>query len=129
MHPPEVGGLGSLVAVVGLGHGVSDGLDDGEVGADLRLGLALELASGEVVGEPGVSDPGELDGQAEEGDHEGPLRWEGGERLWSPVAGVEYLGWRGLRPAGATGGASSPGHGAAGTPCTSRDSQPRDSET
>ena len=53
MRPPEVGGLGSLVAVVGLGHGVGDGLDDGEVGADLHLGLALELAPGELVGEPG----------------------------------------------------------------------------
>ena len=63
MHPPEAGGLISLVAVVGLGHGVGDVLDDGEVGADLPLGLALELAPGETVGEPGGCAPGELDGR------------------------------------------------------------------
>ena len=57
MHPAEAGGLSSLVAVVGLGHGVGDVLDDGEVGADLPLGLALELAPGELVGEPGGCGP------------------------------------------------------------------------
>ena len=77
----------------------------------------------------GGSDPCELDGQPEEGDHEGPLSWEGGVGWGSLLAAVEYLGRRWLRPAGATEGASSPGHGAAGCPCTSRDWQPRDSAT
>ena len=78
MHPPEVVSLGNFEAVVGLGHGVGDVLDDGEVGADLRLGLALELAPGKLVREPRGCVAGELDGQAEEGGHEGRLGWEGG---------------------------------------------------
>ena len=88
VHPAEAGGLSSLVAVVGLGHGVGDVLDDGEVGADLPLGLALELAPGEVVGEPGGCGPCELDGQAEEGGDEGRLGCKGGVREAGGGGGV-----------------------------------------
>ena len=52
MHPPEVGGLGGLVALVGLGHGVGDVLDEGEVGEDLSPGLARHLAPGQLGVEP-----------------------------------------------------------------------------
>ena len=42
MHPPEVGGLGGLVALVGLSHGLGDVLDEGEVGEDVSpAGRAL----------------------------------------------------------------------------------------
>ena len=90
MHPPEVGGLGGLVALVGLGHGVGDVLDEGEVGEDLSPGLAGHLAPGQLdLGvELGGPPAGQLDGQAEEGGHEGRLGWEGGVRLASGSDGV-----------------------------------------
>ena len=78
MHPPKVGGLGVLVALVGLGHGVGDVLDEGEVGNDLSPGLARHLAPGQLqLGvEPGGPPACQLDGQAKEGGHEGRLGWE-----------------------------------------------------
>ena len=88
MHPPEVGNLGGLVALVGLSHGFGDVLDEGELGEDLSPGLARYLAPGKLGVEPGGPLPGELDGQPEEGGHEGRLGWEGGVREAGGNGGV-----------------------------------------
>ena len=90
MHPPEVVVLGGLVALVGLSHGLGDVLDEGEVGEDVSPGLAGHLAPGhlDLGGEPGGALAGELDGQPEEGGHEGRLGWEGGVREAGGGGGV-----------------------------------------
>ena len=75
LHLSKDGKLIQLIPSVPLAHGVHDGLHDGHVGSHLILLFPQELPSWHLQCQGYRFLPSHLDGQCEEGGHDGHLGW------------------------------------------------------